>query len=134
MTFAVDQLHAARARAPGLEAAMLRAVASRAMWAESALARNDLGDTSERVVLAILELADRWGIGTDAGIDVGVPLSQTELAEWVGASRETAAKALHRLRLDGLVATSRRRLVIHDLDGLRRAAHSVPSYLVVPSA
>lgn len=125
LAFTADQLHAVLIRAPGLEAAMLRAVASRAVWAESALARNDLSDTSQRVALAILELAEQWGIGTTSSIHISVPLSQAELAEWIGVSRETVAKALQRLRAGGLVATSRRRLVINDLDGLRRAAHLV---------
>lgn len=122
----VDHLHTVLRETPRLQTAMLTAVASRATTAESALARNDVCDTSERVVLAIIELAERWGVATTAGIHIGIPLTQTELAEWVGASRETAAKALHRLRRDGLVETSRRRLVVHDLDGLRRQVGLAP--------
>lgn len=129
----VEQLHRALLGAPRLQTAMLCAVASRATLAESALARNDVCDTSERIVLAIVELAERWGETTNAGVQIGLPLTQTELAEWVGASRETAAKALHRLRRDGLVETSRRCLVVHDLDGLRGQVGLAPRGLAVPA-
>ena len=117
-----DHVHAVAADAPGLQRALLRAVAARATSAESTLARNTVCDTHERVALAIVELADRWGVRAVDGVHLGIPLTQSELAEWIGASRETAAKALHRLRGAGLVQTSRRRMVIHDMGGLRRAA------------
>lgn len=121
LAFPADHLQAVTRDVPQLRAALLRAVAARATTAETSLARNNVCDTSERVVLAILELAERWGVTTSEGVHIGIPITQTELAEWVGASRETAAKALQRLRRDGLVETSRRRLVIQDLEGLHRA-------------
>lgn len=122
LAFPVEHVHAVVAEAAGLQRALLRAVAARATSAESALARNTVCDTSERVARAIVELADRWGVAAIDGIHLGIPLTQSELAEWIGASRETAAKALHRLRGAGLVETSRRRVVINDMCGLRRAA------------
>ncbi len=122
LVFAADHVHQVVTTSPGLQRALLRAVAARATSAESAMARNTVCDTHERVALAIVELAERWGIRTLDGIHLGIPLTQAELAEWIGASRETAAKALHRLRGAGLVETSRRRLVVHDMGGLRQAA------------
>lgn len=125
LAFPDSHLQAVARAAPGLQAALLRAVAARATSAEASLVRNDVCDTSARVVLAILELARRWGVSTPQGIRISVPLTQSELAEWIGASRETAAKTLQRLRRDGMVATSRRRLVVHDIEGLRQAARAV---------
>ena len=122
LAFPADHVHAVVRGSQGLQRALLRAVAARATSAESTLARNTVCDTCERVALAIVELAERWGITTVDGVHLGIPLTQSELAEWVGASRETAAKALHRLRGAGLVSTSRRRLVVEDMGGLRRAA------------
>ena len=119
LAFPIDDLRAIMHDTPRLQSALLRAVVDRAVLAETALARNDVCDTADRVVLAILELAERWGVATMQGIQIDLPLTQTELAEWVGASRETAAKALHRLRREGLVGTSRRQLIVHDLEGLR---------------
>lgn len=116
-----DRLRIAVLDSPRLQAGLLRAVAARAAAAEDALARNGFGDCAHRVVLAVLELADRWGVATTRGVHIGIPLTQTELAEWIGVSRETAAKVLHRLRQAGIIETSRRRLIVHDVDALRAA-------------
>ncbi|MGW4791674.1 Crp/Fnr family transcriptional regulator [Nonomuraea sp. NPDC004297] len=79
-------------------------------------------DTTGRVATRLLELADRYGEQTDSGVRVALPLSQDELAGWTGSSREAVSKALRTLRDRGLIETGRRRVVIHDLDGLRRRA------------
>ncbi|MFI7134999.1 Crp/Fnr family transcriptional regulator [Nonomuraea sp. NPDC050153] len=79
-------------------------------------------DTTGRVATRLLELADRYGEKTNSGVRVALPLSQDELAGWTGASREAVSKALRTLRDRGLIETGRRRVVIHDLDGLRRRA------------
>lgn len=118
----VDALRHAVQVQGGLHHGLLVAVAARATGAEATLARNDLSDTRYRIVQALVELADRWGVQTPRGVNICVPLTQTELAEWVGASRETAAKVLQRLRAEGLVETSRRRLVVLDIEHLRERA------------
>ncbi len=79
-------------------------------------------DTTGRVATRLLELADRYGERTAAGVRVALPLSQDELAGWTGASREAVSKALRSLRDRGLIETGRRRVVIHDMEGLRKRA------------
>lgn len=109
-------------RSERLQQAVLRALASRATEAEAAVARQDQVDAMERVSMAVLSLAEKWGVPVGDGVLIRLPLTQAELASWVGVSRETAAKALAHLRRAGLVSTSRRRLTVHDLDGLRQAS------------
>jgi len=79
-------------------------------------------DTTGRVATRLVELAERYGERTVNGVRVALPLSQDELAGWTGASREAVSKALRSLRDRGLIETGRRRVVIHDLEGLRRRA------------
>ncbi|MFI7114751.1 Crp/Fnr family transcriptional regulator [Nonomuraea sp. NPDC050227] len=79
-------------------------------------------DTTGRVATRLLELADRYGEPTSTGVRVALPLSQDELAGWTGSSREAVSKALRTLRDRGLIETGRRRVVIHDVEGLRRRA------------
>ncbi|MFI7697078.1 Crp/Fnr family transcriptional regulator [Nonomuraea sp. NPDC049655] len=79
-------------------------------------------DTTGRVATRLLELADRYGEHTSTGVRVALPLSQDELAGWTGSSREAVSKALRTLRDRGLIETGRRRVVIHDVEGLRRRA------------
>ncbi|MFI7424158.1 Crp/Fnr family transcriptional regulator [Nonomuraea sp. NPDC049684] len=79
-------------------------------------------DTTGRVATRLLELADRYGERTSTGVRVALPLSQDELAGWTGSSREAVSKALRSLRDRGLIETGRRRVVIHDVEGLRKRA------------
>ncbi|RCG21868.1 Crp/Fnr family transcriptional regulator [Sphaerisporangium album] len=79
-------------------------------------------DTTGRVATRLVELAERFGEPTNGGVKVALPLSQDELAGWTGASREAVSKALRSLRDRGLIETGRRRVVIYDLEGLRRRA------------
>lgn len=49
-------------------------------------------------------------------------LSQSDLAGWAGVSDRSAGVALREFRESGLIATSRMRVEIHDLDRLRERA------------
>ncbi len=76
-------------------------------------------DTQTRVVLRLLELAGAHGTGAGGSRRISLPLTQEELAFWVGSSREGVAKALRKLREDGLVETGRRRITVLRVDRLR---------------
>lgn len=79
-------------------------------------------DTAVRVANRLVELAERYGEQVPGGVSLELPLSQDELASWVGSSREAVNKALRGLRDRGLIETGRRRVLISDMDGLRRRA------------
>ncbi|MFC4536271.1 Crp/Fnr family transcriptional regulator [Sphaerisporangium dianthi] len=79
-------------------------------------------DTTGRVATRLVELAERFGEPTNGGVRVALPLSQDELAGWTGASREAVSKALRSLRDRGLIETGRRRVIVYDLEGLRKRA------------
>ncbi len=79
-------------------------------------------DTTGRVATRLIELAERYGEPVNGGVRVTLPLSQDELAGWTGASREAVSKSLRSLRDRGLIETGRRRVTIHDMEGLRRRA------------
>lgn len=56
------------------------------------------------------------------GVQITLPLSQEELAGWIGASREAVSKALRTLRRQGWIQTGRRTVIVYDLDALKRRA------------
>lgn len=76
--------------------------------------------TAERIAYRLVELADRFGEPSGGEMHIPVRLTQEELASWAGASRESAAKALHDLRRAGIVVTRRRSLTLLDVAALRR--------------
>ena len=79
-------------------------------------------DTTGRVAARLVELAERFGTPVEGGVRIGLPLSQDELAGWIGASREAVSKALGVLRSAGWIRTSRLSVVVLDLQALRDRA------------
>jgi CRP/FNR family cyclic AMP-dependent transcriptional regulator len=81
-------------------------------------------DVPDRVVLLLAELVGTHGTAaTDGSVTIGLRISQEEIAEATGASREAVAKAFRLLRQRGLVTTARRRIVVLDPTGLRPSEH-----------
>jgi CRP-like cAMP-binding protein len=78
-------------------------------------------DALGRVALRLLELSDNYGRaeGSGTGVRIQVPISQDELADWTGMSRQAVARALSTLRVEGHVSTHRMGMSVHDPDRLR---------------
>lgn len=80
-------------------------------------------DTVGRMAARLIELCERYGDRTDAGIQIRLPLTQEELGSWTASSRAGVAGALRTMRELGWIKTERRRLTVLDLDALvQRAA------------
>ena len=79
-------------------------------------------DVPGRVAKALLDLANRFGRKADDGIHVNHDLTQEELAQLVGASRETVNKALADFASRGWMRLEPRSVVILDLERLQRRA------------
>jgi CRP/FNR family cyclic AMP-dependent transcriptional regulator len=105
---------------PDVALLLLRMLSRRLRDADRKRVEYAAHDTVGRVAARLVELADRYGEPTGRGLRIGLPLSQEELAGWVGGSREAVSKALQTLRSVGWVLTDRRRITVLDLEALRR--------------
>jgi CRP/FNR family cyclic AMP-dependent transcriptional regulator len=79
-------------------------------------------DVPGRVAKQLLDLSTRFGVPSDEGVRVVHDLTQEELAQLVGASRETVNKALADFVGRGWLRLEQRSVVILDADRLRRRA------------
>jgi CRP-like cAMP-binding protein len=79
-------------------------------------------DVPGRVAKALLDLAARFGRQADDGVHVNHDLTQEELAQLVGASRETVNKALADFASRGWMRLEPRSVVILDPERLQRRA------------
>jgi CRP/FNR family transcriptional regulator, cyclic AMP receptor protein len=79
-------------------------------------------DSVGRVARRLVELAEDYGVPDPAGVRITLPLSQEELAGWVGTSRKAVGNALQWLRGRGLIETGRRSITIRDVEALRQRA------------
>jgi CRP-like cAMP-binding protein len=115
-----DEFETFLEKAPHAAVALLRTLTRRLR--ESSRAQMEFGsyDTIARVARRLDELVAEHGEQTSEGVRIALPLTQEELAGWVGASRESVARALRSLRDRGVISTSRRTVVVHDHDALSR--------------
>jgi CRP/FNR family transcriptional regulator, cyclic AMP receptor protein len=109
-------------RHPRIALVILRMVARRLRYADAQRAEFATLDVAGRLAQRLLELCERFGTPQERGIEVRLPLSQEELANWVGASREAVSKAFLLLRTLDVVETGRRRVTVLDVEALRRHA------------
>lgn len=65
-----------------------------------------------RIRMGIHQLARRHGIRDARGTIIDVKITHQELAEMVGTSRETVTRVLARLREQGIVEISQRRMIL----------------------
>lgn len=101
---------------------MLKALAQRLRKTNSALADLVFSDVPGRVAKALLDLAERFGRMTPDGVFVQHDLTQEELAQLVGASRETVNKSLAEFTSRGWIQLDGRAVILLNLDRLRRRA------------
>lgn len=73
-----------------------------------------------RLARWLLDLATEFGIPNGGDCVLDAPISQHDLANRIGASRDAVALALRQLREQGLVSTGRRQITLHDLQALQR--------------
>jgi CRP-like cAMP-binding protein len=114
-----ERFLAALAEQPGLALVLLRSIVGRLRDADRKRAEFTALDVVGRVAHRLVELAERYGDASGDVIRIDLPISQRELAGWVGASREAVNKALQQLERRGLISAERRHLTVLDLDGLR---------------
>ncbi len=117
-----DDLMAFLQTQPELSAQLLQGLARRLRKTNAALADLVFSDVPGRVAKALLDLASRFGVEVDEGIRVVHDLTQEELAQLVGASRETVNKALAEFGNRGWIRLEGRAVLITDKGRLERRA------------
>jgi len=88
--------------------------------------RSDLvfADAPGRVAKLLLRLAQRFGVQRDGSVEVNHDLTQDELAQLVGSSRETVNKILGDFTNRGWITLYGKGLLISDTERLARRAHT----------
>jgi CRP-like cAMP-binding protein len=110
---------------PEVARALLKAMARRLRRTNETLADLVFSDVPGRVAKALLDLSTRFGqpAGEEQeGIKVAHDLTQEELAQLVGASRETVNKALADFAQRGWIKLEARAVVLLDTVRLARRA------------
>lgn len=117
-----DDLRPLLLERPGVGVELLRALAQRLRRTNDAMADLVFTDVPGRVAKALLDLSAKFGVAEAEGVRVRHDLTQEELAQLVGASRETVNKALSEFAHRGWLRIEGRSVLILDQDRLTRRA------------
>ena len=105
---------------PRVALELLARLAQRLRRSNEVLADLVFADVPGRVAKAIIDLGTRFGSQKDDGLHVNHDLTQEELAQLVGASRETVNKALADFASRGWVRLEPRAVVVTDYERLAK--------------
>ncbi len=121
-TITPDELRKLIERFPLIGVNIIGHLSRRLQSAEQALEAMAYRRVDQRLARRLLDLAARFGMAAPGGTVIEARLTQQELAEMVGTTRETLAHTLGDLRRDGLLDMDKHRVLIRDAERLAELA------------
>lgn len=116
-----DALRSSLDRHPSLALALLRRVEARLRRTSEALENALLHDVPTRVSRQLATLARDHGRAVDGGLLIEAGLTQEDLAQMIGSSRETVNKAIAYFVARGLLRIRGRRYLVPDAQALEHS-------------
>ncbi len=107
---------------PRMGVALSALAASRARAYRERLCLMGTCPVQVRLFSVLHGLARRFGQRHQQGTMIGIKLTHQDLANYIGASRETVSHLLSKFREQGIIANNVRRLVIPDMKTLKKLA------------
>jgi len=107
-------------RHPEAQRAIIDVLVARLRATNQSIQDAYLLDVPGRLARRLLTIAEEHGEETDEGVDIGLRVSQQELANMIGASRVAVNKQLQQWRKQGIVDVNRQRVTILNTVALQR--------------
>jgi CRP/FNR family transcriptional regulator len=114
-----DDMRRLMASRPPLAIALAAALSRRLRASNERLASQSFQTVQSRVATVIGQLVEQARAEGAGGEDVPLTVTQAEVAQLAGSSRESASRFLAVLERAGVVSQGRGRLTVHDPDALR---------------
>lgn len=110
---------------PHLFVAVCQNLSAQLRLANDRLVVRNSNSATVRTARMLVELASLMMRHGGSSSSYEVPITQSDLADWIGATRESTARALAGFRRAGLVETCRGRIVVLDVLGLNAFVSAV---------
>jgi CRP/FNR family transcriptional regulator len=104
---------------PEIAVSMLHIMSRRLRIAQDRAMNLALNDVRRRLIYVLLDLATENGSKTSKGIEINLALTNQELANMVGTSRESANRIINDLKKNGALEINRQQIIITDKKKLR---------------
>lgn len=121
-TITPDELRRLIERYPTIGVNVIRHLSRRLQSAERELEAMAYQRVDQRLARRLTDLAQRFGVQTPRGTLIQANLTQQELAEMIGTTRETLAHTLGDFRRRGLLDTAHHQVLIRDAELLAEIA------------
>lgn len=121
-TISPDELRRLIERYPIVGVNIIRHLSRRLESAERELEAMAYQRVDQRLARKLLDLGQRFGVSTARGTLIQARLTQQELAEMIGTTRETLAHTLGDFRRRGLLDSANHSVVIRDAERLTEVA------------
>lgn len=117
-----ESLNSLLARQHGVAQLLLRALARRSRFTNDSMADLIFLDVPGRIARALTDLGDRFGHDSPNGLVIHHEMSQAELADLAGTSRETVSRVLGTFARRRWLTYEVRQVCITDMTALRHRA------------
>jgi len=105
---------------PALALAVIRVLSSRIRQAHEAIRNFAFRDARSRVAHLLLKLAEIEGVdGPGTAVRLKTKITHQEIADMIGATRQTVTEILNEFKRQGYVSSQERTIVVLDCQGLR---------------
>ncbi len=117
-----DELLRFAQESPSLALRITKLVGLRFIDIENRLEDLLFKDVPTRLARLLLKLGRQHGVPVERGTQIDLRITHQDLAELIGATRETTSAALGEFEAKGWIEKGRSRIVLRDLEGLRGQA------------
>ena len=124
-TISPDELRTLIERYPAIGVNIISYLSRRLRDAEAELESMAYQRVGQRLARKLLDLSNRFGVKTLRGTLIEARLTQQELAEMIGTTRETLAHTLADFRARGLLDTEKHRVLIRETEQLMDIAEGL---------
>ncbi|RCW49874.1 MULTISPECIES: Crp/Fnr family transcriptional regulator [unclassified Halanaerobium] len=104
---------------PAIGIKLLQEMSTRLRRAQQNVRDIALKDSSGKMASLLTFLSQKYGIEKNGNIILDIPLTQQELASMIGSSRETVSRMLSRFESEGIIKTSRKKIIIYKPEELK---------------
>jgi CRP/FNR family transcriptional regulator, anaerobic regulatory protein len=105
---------------PEISLKLLQVITSRLTQTENLAQNLATNDAVIRIASMLIEFAEKYGVQTELGLKVNLPINREEMANYAGVTRETISRKLRSLEELGIISLkSNKTLIINQLDLLR---------------
>jgi CRP/FNR family cyclic AMP-dependent transcriptional regulator len=124
-TISPDEMRQLVERYPAIGVNIISYLSRRLRDAESELESMAYQRVGQRLARKLIDLSTRFGVKTPRGTLIEARLTQQELAEMIGTTRETLAHTLADFRRRGLLDTEKHQVLIRDAQQLMDIAEGL---------